>query len=322
MAVTMADIDQIGSVHDAFVDLLNDLPRHVLLKIVCAAAGLSPDLHELEVRECTPVIEIPSAKRRARRRIVDLLLTVHTKDGRAVLVIVIEVQLSFDSNKRWDWPMVHVAFAAQFQASGVLAAFIPEPQLREKIREKLGTKMETKYTDVEPDQIELITDIDEARRRPAETLLGAVYHVWNQKIPEERRLDAIKAAHIAIQPLEQRKLLRYTIIMTTLIPQDLYNRMLDELRARVDNDPIIQAGISETERLGWLYNQVLDDGLEKGRRELLRRAICDFLELRGFVVDAATHDRIQTCNDTPQLQRWYDAARTGAPGTPLTELLR
>lgn len=55
---------------------------------------------------------------------------------------------------------------------------------------------------------------------------------------------------------------------------------------------------------------------------MLRRALIDVLELRGFALTAALRRRIDSCTSLETLERWYERAKAAAANQSLRELLR
>jgi len=85
------------------------------------------------------------------------------------------------------------AYAAEYGRRALLAVFSPEPELREWLRTELIPRIEPRPVLIEPDQVERITDYNDARRRPALTVLGCIYHA-HEPAPFEDRVAVIRAA--------------------------------------------------------------------------------------------------------------------------------
>jgi hypothetical protein len=310
----MAALEQLATAHEALVLLLRNLPRAGLIALMCSAAGIAPP-EFAEVHERTPTVEIPRSLRRARLGIVDLVLVVRTAEGQISMIWILEVQLCWDFNKRWDWGLFPAAFAAESRAPAMLAAFVPDPMLRARIRRTLVPKTVPRPILIELDQIELIVDTAEARHRIHETVLGAVFHS-RENTPLEPRVAGIRAAFVAIQGLDPWQRRSYTVLMLSTTPPRVAKRALDDAHERGELDADACDEISEIERTGYLFHV----GREAGRQEVMRDTIIDVLELRGFALTKQQRARIQTCEDTKTLERWYAKARTLATGSSLVLL--
>lgn len=325
----MADYEHYASPHESLVELLRCMPPRALVELICRAHGTL--LGEItQINERTPTIEIPDLLRRARRAMLDLVLTVHTKGIRAILIVIVEGQLSWDDSKPGDWAMFSTAFAARSRGKAILAVFCPDPKLRAKFRVAVAETLPPPVL-IEPAHVELITDDERARREPHQTILGAIYHA-GENSPESARVAGIRAALIAVSTLEPSEQLRYYHLMKSLLTHELIERALAAA------EPIAeQKKLDILQRYGEKYRRVVDDvwerglieglsdglaqGREEGKVQILRRVLIDILELRGFGPTADMTARIESCDDAVTLDRWYTRARTCDPSTPLDDLL-
>lgn len=306
------------------------MPRRRLVELICAAAGIQID-DIVEIHERTPTVEAPALVRRPRKLIIDLVLTVHGRKMKITLVVIIEVQLSWDRTKARSWPLAAVAFAAESDAQAVVAVFTPDGALRLRLRERMLPKMMPQPILIEPDQIRLITDEAEAGEHMFEAVLGAIYHC-RENSPVEQRVAGIRAAYLALQRLEFKDYFRYAVLMSSMVPPELFSQAVEQLRERgllFEDRP---QGLTDIEKRGWLYHtireQSIAEGLEQGRqearqeaRQLLRRVLLDVLELRGFTLTAAARARIEDCEQFDTLQHWYANARAMSPSTPLSDVI-
>ncbi|PRP93312.1 hypothetical protein ENSA5_43340 [Enhygromyxa salina] len=318
----MAQLEQLASAHESLVELLRNMPRRALAKIVCAAGEISL-AKVAEIHERTPSVEVSGLARAARKSSADLVLVVHTFDGRIFVIWVFEVQLSWDPEKRWIWALLQAAFAAESRAKAVVVVVAPNPRLRERMRKKLAPLLAPPLVFLEPDQIELIDDADEARRRPLETILGAVYHA-REDSPFSARVAGIRAALVALQTLDSASCRRYTVLVMSIAPTAVVQQAMEELRERGELDEGRFETFTEMEREGYSFNHGREEGRQEGLRIgqilTLRRALVDVLGLRGFALSGAQRGRIETCGDLETLERWYDAARSLAVDATLDQV--
>jgi hypothetical protein len=54
---------------------------------------------------------------------------------------------------------------------------------------------------------------------------------------------------------------------------------------------------------------------------MLRRALVDVLELRGFVVTPGFRARVDACDELDTLERWYATARTMPASASLEQVV-
>jgi hypothetical protein len=301
------------------------------IELLCRATGLSPG-EVVDLRERTPTVEVTSPARRARKLTSDLAFALHTHDADVLLLALVEVQLSWDPTKRWDWPLMYTAFAAAARRPAQLLVLTPSRALRERYRRTMFPKLVPCPIQIRPDQFPLITDVAIARRQPREAVLGVLFHVEDDT-PLERGVAGIRAAYLGLEALDDWEALRYDLLMRSLNPRELTQHALERMRERGELDEARTYVISEVERAGYMYHRVkelaeadgltrgLEQGLEQGRVQTLRAVLVDVLQLRGFEPSAEHRGAIDACGQLDVLERWYAAARTWPRDRPLGELL-
>lgn len=312
--------EQIGSPHECFSDLLHAINPRTLIRIACAAGGLVAR-KVVTLRPANPRIEVPGLRTRARGNIVDLVFTQHAANGRTVGVWVLEIQCAYDRRKRRQWVVYLGAYAAQHDADARLVVFCPEPELRRKIRTRLLPRVDPPAIMIEPDHIERITDYVAARRRPQLTILGCLFHS-HEPASMQDRVAVFRAAWIAIQSLAGFPSLRYAVLVMAIVPPAVSEQGLEELREAGELEEDRFEEFMEIERKGSTFHRGREEGREEGHRAMLRRALIDVLELRGFALTAALRRRIDSCTSLETLERWYERAKAAAANQSLRELLR
>jgi hypothetical protein len=325
------ELDQVGTPHECFSDLLHAIDARTLIRIACAAIGVVPR-KIVKIRYRNPRIEVPGLGKRAHGNTVDFVYTVHTADGRTLDVWVFEIQCSYDRTKRRSWALYLSAFADEHDADARLVIFSPEPELRRKIRNKLLPRVDPPPILLEPDHIERITDYEEARRRPELTILGCLYHTHEPaSLPD--RVAVFRAAWIAIQSLAGLKSLRYALLVMSIVPHAVQQQGMQELREAGELDERRFEDFMEIERKGGTFHRGREEGREEGRKEgrekgqeqghrqMLRRALVDVLELRDFALTPRLRKRIKACNSLETLERWYTRAKAAKANQSTDEIL-
>ncbi|HVI03892.1 MAG TPA: hypothetical protein VM869_34605, partial [Enhygromyxa sp.] len=281
LPAAMGKRKELGDTHETLADLLQAIDPRTLIRIVAAAAGVEPgELFEIGVRD--PRIQIPGLARPSGSKIVDGIYTIHSADGTVTGFWLFEVELSFDGRKRRRWSLYVVAFEHELDADGQLAVFSPVPALRDRIRARLVPRMRIKPILIEPDQIERITDHDDARRRPELTILGCLFHA-HAPAPMEVRLAVFRAAWIAIQSLDDLLAWRYASMVMSLVPPEVIDQGIAELREAGQLDESRMARFYESERWGHTFHR----GREEGRVEVARQLLVELIEQRGFTLGDA-----------------------------------
>jgi hypothetical protein len=313
-------LEKIATTHESISALLHAIDPRILIHIACAAAGI--EVGELvHVQPRNPRNEVPAQSRRALGIIIDLVCTVHAADGRVVESWIFEIEVSWDLDKIWTWALYEIAVEAEYKATARVAVFSPEPGLRERLRTKLLPRMEkTKPILIERDQIERITDYDDARRRPELTILGCLFHAHAPASFEER-VAVFRAAWVAIQSLAKDRGQRYAVAVMRIVETEVIDQGLNELR---EQDELVDGRwvrFSDIERKGWSFQTGFKEGRAEAQCEHLRRSIVDILELRGFVLAPEQRERIAACESLETLERWYAAAKTAAVSPGVDALL-
>lgn len=232
---------------------------------------------------------------------VDLLLVGRVGDE-AVVVAVVEAQLSPDPTKRYRLLEYVAAARRDHEALGVQIVISPDPEVLEKIRNDFEAEPHFCPILLGPAEIPMITDVDAALARPALATLSAIFHARSLVGPaiietvveswtrfEEPCWQADAALLWAAIPEE---------VMTNLsIPIQLQRFESD---AWDDDDDDARAP-SRWEQGTGLYQRARRSGLEEGRqegrqegrREGLLAALDVQLHARGLIGDLsrlAGHD--------------------------------
>ncbi|MFO7565531.1 MAG: hypothetical protein R6X02_23010, partial [Enhygromyxa sp.] len=314
--------EQVGSAHDNLSDLLHAIDPPTLIRIVAAAAGLSK-VERIEIKYRNPRVQVAALVHPAGTNIVDCIYTVHDADGRTIEIWLLEVELSLDQAKPRKWSLYVVAFEYELGGDAQLVVFSPMPKLREKIRTQLVPRMRIEPIIIEPDQIERITDYEDARQRPELAILGCLYHC-HASAPIENRVAVLRAAVVAVKAvasLDKIQGWRYAALVMQLVPSQVVKQGVEELREAGELGEDGEELVSESERYGHSYQLGREEGREEGRCEQLRQGIVDVLELRGLVLGERERERIAACESLERLERWYAAAKTAAANQPVDELL-
>jgi hypothetical protein len=113
----MPGIEQLADMHDSFVELLRTMDLRPLVERICMAVGIERERISA-IRERSPAVAVMSFAHPARKTIGDIVLTVHDRNDRVLIVLIFEVQMSWDATKRWVWALLAVAFATRREARG------------------------------------------------------------------------------------------------------------------------------------------------------------------------------------------------------------
>jgi hypothetical protein len=316
----MADFERTGSTHESFSELLHAIDPRALIGIANAAAGLRVRRRG-RIRYRNPRMQISGRSKRAANVAADLVYTIAAR-GRVDEFWIFEIQLSWCLAKLWRWALYETALENEYRATGRLAVFTPDPALRERIRTNLLPRIKTTPILVGPEHVERITDVGRARRNRELTILGCLFHAQSPA-PFERRVEVFRAAWIAVQEVDELQGERYAALIMSLVAPEVVDEAIAELRAAGELDLPRFELFSDSERMGHSFwrgreegraegrEEGRQEGREAGRRDAIRTAIIDVFDLRGVVLTAEQQARIQACDSSATLERWYSAAKCG-----------
>jgi glycosyltransferase involved in cell wall biosynthesis len=271
--------------HECLVDLFKNRPSlaaEILVEVLRVAL---PAYNEARVVSID-LTETQPAEYRAD--IVVLLLN----DGKPVRVIIVEVQLKKDDNKRYTWPAYLAVSRDQHRCPVDLLVIAPDPLIAAWCAEpiELGVPGFVLSPPVlRPEAIPVVTDPAEAARRPELGVLSAMAHGHT-----EQGATIASAVLPAVQGLDDERARFY---------YDLVYNSLNEAARRA----------LETMMKGYEYQsdfakKYVAEGRAEGRAEGAAHALLTALRVRGIAVPEATRERILAEKDPERLGHWLERA--------------
>ena len=267
--------------HEILVDLFRNRPS-LAAEILVEVLGLSlPDYTEARIASAD-LTEIQPAEYRAD--VVVILL----RDDSPVRVIIVEVQLAADPQKRLSWPAYVTVARAVHGCPAALLVVAPDPGVAGWCAEPIETGVPgfvLRPPVLRRTAVPVVTDREEAVRRPELGVLSALAH------GETEQGETIAAAVLpAIQGLDDDRVRFY---------YDLVYNSLNEAARRT----------LEAMMKGYEYqSDFAKKYVAQGRAEEAARAVLTVLQARGLVVPDAARERILAQKDTERLERWLKKA--------------
>lgn len=263
---------------------------------------LAPDL----LRESLHV-ELPaySEVRLESAELTDVVPTEYRADlvvllvqGRPVLGIVVEVQLSPDPRKRYSWPVYLASLRARLECDCcVLVVTASEATARWARRAiALGPGASLQPLVVGPRGVPVVNDVEAARRDPELAVLSAMAHGHGDV---QTAVSIAVAAAGAARGLEEE---------TQMLYCDLIESALGEA-ARKALSMIPQNYVFQ----GPSYKRGREEGHRQGREEgavAMASSVVDVLEARGLEPTDEERDRILASRDVNELRGWLRRAAT------------
>jgi hypothetical protein len=291
--------------HEILVDLFKNRPS-LAAEILVEVLGFTlPAFTEARVASAD-LTEIQPAEYRAD--IVVLLL----HDGTPVRVVIVEVQLAIDPQKRFSWPAYAMVARAVHGCPAALLVVAPDPVVAGWCAEPIETGIPgfvLRPPVLRRTAIPVVTDLGEATRRPELGVLSAMAHGET-----EQGATIASAVLPAIQGLDDdRARFYYDLVYNSL--NEAARRALEATMKGYEYQSdfakkYVAQGRAEGRTEG--RTEGLTEGLTKGRTEEAARAVLTVLRARGFVVPDAVRERILAQKDPERLERWLEKAAVAA----------
>ena len=204
--------------------------------------------------------------------------------GIPISVVIVEVQLAADEDKRFTWPEYTMGARAKYRCPASLLVVAPQPEIAAWCAEPIDTGIPG-FVLTPPVfgrlAVPIITDPAEAARRPELAVLSAMAH------GESEQGAAIAAAVLpAVQGLDDERARFYG---------DLVLNSLNEAARRA----------LEAMMKGYEYQS---DFVKKYVAETRAHDVLTVLRVRGIAVPDAARERILAAKDPAQLERWHERA--------------
>jgi hypothetical protein len=273
--------------HEGLVALFRNRPT-LAPGLLRGALGLAlPDYTEARVEPAEFTQVVPTEY---RADLVVLLL-----DGRPVLAIVVEVQLSRDEGKRKSWPVYLTSLRSRVDCPTVLLVVAPDEAVARWCAQPIplghpGFVLQPLVAG--PSVIPIIREEQAAREDLELAVLSAMAHGRNDQVGPE----IVQAVVGAVRGLEdERSSFYFDLVLSSL--GEAARRALEAL---------MKSGNYEYQTE--FVRKWVDQGRQEGRQEGEAIALFEVLDARGLEVGAEARQRIQACTDLAQLKSWLRKA--------------
>jgi hypothetical protein len=269
--------------HEVVVDLFKNRPE-LGPELLTEALGVALPSYDEARLVSIDLTQIRPAEYRAD--VVVLLLDA----GAPISVVIVEVQLAVDDDKRFTWPEYLMGARARYRCPAGLLVVAP----KDDVAAWCGAPIETGvpgFVLTPPvlgrQAVPVITDRAEAARRPELAVLSAMAH------GESEQGAAIAAAVLPVV------------------------RGLDDERARFYGDLVLNSLNEAAKRAleammkGYQYQsdfakKYVAQGRAEGEATARARAVLTVLRVRGVAVPDAVRERILAEKDPERLERWHE----------------
>jgi hypothetical protein len=266
--------------HEAIVELIRLCPAFAAEMLTGVADLVVPEYESAELGS-PDLSEVVPTERRA-----DAVVTLN-QDGRAVLGIVVEVQLGHDSDKTYSWPSYVISLRQRLRCPvEVLVVCVDDSVARWAAQPiQIGRGSMITPIVVGPNLVPVIDDADVAASSRELAMLSAMAHY---AVPEV--LEALAAA-----------------IATDFEHGHVYSELIWAVlsgAARAKWERLVTATT-------WEYQSPFARKYYgEGKAEGEAAGILTVLHARGIDVPDAVRERVQSCDDIEQLETWLRRAAT------------
>jgi hypothetical protein len=307
--------------HEILIDLFKNRPSLAPEMLVEALGVPLPDYTEARIAS-VDLTEIQPAEYRAD--VVVLLLDGDTP----VRVVIVEVQLAIDPRKRFSWPAYATVSRAIHGCPATLLVVAPDPDVAGWCAEpiEIGMPGFVLRPHVLPrSAVPVITDLEEAIRRPELGVLSAIAHGETEEgatiaavvVPAIQKLDEDRAnfyydlVYNSLNEAARRAL--ETTMKGYEYQSDFAKKYVAQGRAEGRSEGLTEGltkGLFEGLTKGRTEGR--SEGRTEGRTEEAARAVLTVLRVRGLAVSDAVRERILAQKDPERLERWLEKAAVAA----------
>jgi hypothetical protein len=279
--------------HEVLVDLFKNRPE-LGPELLTEALGVAlPSYNEARLVSID-LTQIRPAEYRAD--VVVLLLDA----GAPISVVIVEVQLAVDDDKRFTWPEYTMGARAKYRCPAGLLVVAPQPEIAAWCAEPIDTGIPGFVLNppvLGRRAVPVITDPVEAARRPELAVLSAMAH------GESEQGAAIAAAVLpAVQKLDDERARFYgDVVLNSL--NEAARRALEAMMKGYEFQSDFAKKYVALGR---------DEGRAEGRAEEAARALLTVLRVRGIGVADVARERILAEKDPERLERWLEKAAIAA----------
>jgi hypothetical protein len=274
--------------HEALVRLFRERPQ--------LAAEVLRDQLQIDVPSYTEAIVQPSELGQLTPVELRADLVVLFRDGAPVMVIVVEVQLGKDPEKRRRWPLYLAAARDHYRCDAYVLVVTPNASVARWAREpiRLGGNSVVEVHVLGPETIPPMTNLEQAKHHPELAVISALANAENPVGPA----IALAAVNALNGVDDDFSALYYDLILSAL--PEAARAALEEL--------MIQGYEYQSDFAKKYYGEGKAEGEAKGKAD----AILAVLAARSMAVTEAQRATLLATHDLAQLDLWLIRAATCA----------
>jgi len=278
-----------STLHEALIEMFRLRPS-LAAELLTDALGISlPEYHQVRLESGDFPNLVPTEYR------ADAVVVL-TQGQNPVLAVVIEVQLRRDRTKRWTWPVYLTTLRARLRCPSLLLVVCADMSTATWCAQPIGLGhpgWALSPLVLGPDQVPLVTDVDQASQVPELAALSVMAHATHPDLNNvlTTLLDALATLD------EDRNTLYYDVIASALpaAARESLEALMASRRYEYKTD---------------FARHYVFQGRAAGRIEAGVEAVLTVLEVRGIAVPEEARARITSCTSLDYLRAWVQDAVT------------
>jgi hypothetical protein len=232
----------------------------------------------------------------------DTVVTLRDPGAKPVLGVIAEVQLGRDGGKRWSWPAYLATLRARLQCPVMLLVVCVD----RAAAAWCATPIELGHPGLVlrplvfgPNQVPLVTDVDQVRKAPELAILSAAAHADH---PDSRK--TLYALTAGLSTEDPNKAVQYIEIAFAVLPA-VARRYLEDLMSTQTfefQSDYARRLRAEGEARGEAKGEARGEARGEAKGEA--RLVLAVLDARGIDVPDDVRDRVTASTDPDQLEAW------------------
>jgi hypothetical protein len=278
--------------HEALAELFRAQPALVVRLL--GAIGI-----QLEAPVDATLVESTFAAPAAEYQ-ADVAVELSDATGAAMLLVIVELQLTRDPGKRRSWPVYEAIARARHGVDACVLVVSPDGEVARwaSAPVRLGPSGSTFVPLVlGPDAIPVVSDVDEACAMPELAVLSAVAH-GNDEPDGARVALAVVAAISGLPELQTRLYLDLMLAALGAAARVALEEVMNTGKHEYMSD-FARKYVAEGLAQGRLEGKA--EGMAQGRAE----ALLELLDARAIALTDMQRAAVIECRDLDVLQRWF-----------------
>lgn len=278
-----------STTHEALIELFRNRPE-LAAELLSEPLGVTVPLFEQARLDSGDLTDLAPTEYRADA------VVVLTRNGTAVLAVIIEVQLARDKRKRRTWPVYLTTLHARLRCPAILLVLCADPDTAGWCAAPIHVGhpgWELRPLALGPDKVPVVTDVDDAAHTPELVVLSAMAHGTH---PDRGKV--FRALIAALDHVDDDHATLYHDVVLAALPTAARHHLEALMLTR------------KYEYQSDFARKYFGQGKAAGEAAGEANALLSVLDAREVAVPEDAKARITACTDLEQLDSWIQRAAT------------